>query len=347
MGSSVERRHFGILPSGQPVDEYKLNNRAGAEASVITYGATLRRLTVPDRHGTYDDVVLGFDSLEEYLRRHPFFGATIGRVAGRITGGAFMLDGVQYDLERNDPPNHLHGGSEGFDRRLWTATSFGDTVELSYRSPCGEAGYPGTVDVRVRYSLSEDNELCIDYRGETNRPTPLSMTNHSYFNLAGEGSGSIHQHWVRIDADGYVPTDDDMTLLGRVESVEGAGTDLRTAVRVGEVVPQLFKHHGDNYVISGGRTVTERTIAEVVEPASGRMMEVRTTEPCVQFYTGVFLDGSFRGKSGNRYGPHEAFCLECQGYPDGANVPQIADVILRPGDVYRQTTVYRFSTQKA
>jgi aldose 1-epimerase len=253
------------------------------------------------------------------------------------------LEGKRYELELNDPPNHLHGGSKGFDKQLWVGeVESDDSVALGYVSPDGENGYPGNLSVTVRYRLSEENELIIDYTAETDKATPCSLTDHSYFNLSGEGSGSVEDHELAIFADRYTPTDEKMTHLGKASSVDGGANDLREPKRIGEVVPAILNGHGDNYLLAREPRENPVLAARAVDPASGRTLEVLTTERCLQFYTGVFLDGAFTGKSGRPYDKHGAFCLECQGYPDGANHPEINDTILRPGQIYRQRTVYRF-----
>lgn len=340
---AIDKRRFGELPSGKWVEEFTLSNSRGARVSIMTYGGIIREIVVPDIRGEPADVVLGFDTLEAYLGAHPFFGVTVGRVAGRITGGRFLLDGEAYELELNDPPNHLHGGSNGFDKQLWEGTvEGGEGVALSYLSPDGESGYPGNLSVTVRYRLTEENELVIDYAAETDRATPCSLTDHSYFNLAGEGSGSVADHELAIQAEAYTPTDEKMTLLGSVESVEGKPNDLRRPRQIGEVVPDILNGHGDNYLLARDLRRAPELAARLFEPRSGRTLEVLTTERCLQFYTGVFLDGSNSGKSGRPYEKHGALCLECQGYPDGVNHPEINDTILRPGETYRQRTIYRF-----
>lgn len=357
----MQERVFGTLAGGEPILEYTLSNASGATVSALSYGALLRAVNVPDSSGSMRDVVLGYATLEEYLRDPAYMGRIVGRVAGRITRGTFTLDGTRYELEINNGPNHAHGGSEGFASRVWTAedpATFpgaeelppGDTVCLRYLSSDGESGYPGTLDVWVAYTLTEQNELFIDYRGSSDRPTPFSPTNHAYFNLAGEGSGSIADHTLTLLADAYTPMDDDLTLLGRVDPVRGQPNDFRSPRRMGDAISELFQRHGDNYVIRLGAPQTSSVpepvpVARVSEPNTGRTMEVLTNERCLQFYTGCFLDGSVSGKSGAIYDRHDGFCLECQGYPDGVNHPEIADIVLRPGEMYKQRTVYRFRVE--
>lgn len=346
--TSLDKARFGKLPTGKPVDAYTLANPGGASLQVITYGGIITSLRLPDRQGRLADVVLGFDRLSDYLADHPYFGAIIGRVAGRVTGGSFQVDGKRCQLALNNPPNHLHGGIVGFDKRVWSATpgvrpDGAPMLRLAYRSPAGEEGYPGNVDVAVTYSLSPDNEVTIEAEATADEPTPLCLTNHSYFNLAGEGSGTIDDHVLQIHADAFVPTDEHFTLLGRREPVAGRGNDFTQPRRIGDALPRLFQAHGDLYLTPDRSASKLQTVAWARDPHSGRQMEVRSTSPCVQFYTGASLDGTLIGKSGRRYPRHAGLCLECQGYPDGANTAEFGDIILRPGGRYRQTTVFAFS----
>jgi aldose 1-epimerase len=324
-----------------------LRNRSGLMMKVLNLGALIAELHVPDQKGKLADVVLGFSKDEQYLSEHPFFGVIAGRVAGRISGGKFSLAGVNYALELNDPPNHLHGGSQALDKQLWEMdapeeSDDGASVRLRYLSRDGDQGYPGNLSIEVTYTLTDENELVIDYHATTDQATPVSLTNHAYFNLAGEGSGTIEGHVLMINADHYAPTDDAMTLLGQVAPV--GKNDLRLGKRLSAVIPLLHKRHGDNYFVQQGPSDEPVHVARLTDPASGRQMDVLTTEPCLQFYTGVSLDGSLIGKSGVPYGPHAGLCLECQRYPDGVNHPERGDIILVPGNAYRQRTVYRFST---
>lgn len=333
-------REFGRLPSGEVVHLHELRNGSGASVSILTYGGIVQSLRVPDRAGELADVVLGFPGLDSYLERHPYFGCITGRVAGRISAGRFHLDGRDYQLAVNDPPNHLHGGVTGLDRRLWRAEPQGDALTLRYHSPHGEEGYPGAVDFAVTYLWTERNELAIETEAVSDRPTPVSLANHSYFNLAGEGGGPVDGHVVQILADEFVPADGTMTLSGRRESVQGRGNDLREPRVLGEVLPQLHLSHGDNYLLrpSGGVA----PVARVTEPRSGRTLEVRTDESNLQFYTGSHLDGTFTGKCGRPYVKHDALCLECQGHPDGVAHPELGDIVVRPGRPQRRTTIYAF-----
>lgn len=337
----MQKSLFGITAEGAKVEVYEITNATGASVRILDYGGIVQALRVPDRAGNLADVVLGGADMDFYLRRHPYFGCIIGRVAGRITRGELRIAGKEYHLAVNNPPNHLHGGETGLDRRIWRAEPQGDdTLVLRYRSPAGEEGYPGNVDLTVSYRFTDAGELVIESEASADEPTPVSLTNHSYFNLAGEGNGPVDGHQVQILADDHVPTDDDLTLSGVRTPVAGAG-DLRQTARFGEFVPRLHLQHGDNYLLSA-RSGEVATVARVTEPCSGRTLEVRTDEASLQFYTGVFLDGSFIGKSGLPYGKHHGLCLECHGYPDGAAHPEFGDILVRPEQPRRRTTVYAF-----
>ncbi len=323
---------------------YSLTSPDGTIAlDAIPYGATVTRLLVPDRHGKPADVVLGFADPKRYREPHPYFGVTAGRVAGRITKSRFQLDGKTYSLAANDPPNHLHGGVRGFDKHVWNAAKLNHaSVRFSRTSPDGEEGYPGTIEASVTYTL-EKGAFIVDFEGTADQATPLSLTHHSYFNLAGEGSGvSIESHELEILADAYAVSDNAMGLVGKRESVSKAN-DFRQPKLLREMIPGLHAKHGDLYFTrAAGEPLMDA--ARLVHRDSGRVMTVRTNEQCIQFYTGVSLDGSLVGKSGAAYGKHAGLCLECEGYPDGVNVPALGDIILRPGQTFRRRTVYAFST---
>lgn len=355
---TLNSRCYGYLPDGTEVEAWTLCVPGGLTLEVITYGGIVTRLLVPDRDGNLDDIVLGCSNLESYLAGHPYFGAITGRVAGRITGASFRLDGKTYALARNDPPNHLHGGIKGFDKKIWEATPVdradgAPSLRLEYRSPDGEEGYPGNVEVAVTYTVTHDDKFVIESEASTDAPTPVNLTNHSYFNLAGESAAStsarsVEDHELQVFATEFVPSDEHMTLLGRLESVDGRGNDFRRPQRLGEAIPQLNQNHGDLYLLKSGpeegpgATLVEA--ARVAHPASGRLMSVFTNEKYIQFYTGSRLKGNITGKSGAKYLPHAALCLECHGYPDGANTPELDDIILRPGSPRHRTTAYAFST---
>lgn len=337
----MKREVFGRLPDGQLVEVYELVGGRGISARILTFGGIVQGLRVPDRDGHLADIVLGGAELDFYLRRHPYMGCITGRVAGRITGGKFLLGDREYALEVNNPPNHLHGGVHGLDRRIWRAEPEGeDTLRLFYRSPDGEEGYPGNIDITVTYRLTGDGELVFETEVASDEPTPVSLTNHTYFNLAGEGSGPVDDHCVQILAEAYVPTDANLTLSGIARGVAGTAADLRQSARFGDFVPHLHLQHGDHYLLPGGGILA--TAARARHPGSGRALEVRTDESSLQFYTGVALDGSFTGKSGRPYEQHHGFCLECHGYPDGIAHPEFGEILVLPGQPRRRTTFYAF-----
>jgi aldose 1-epimerase len=345
-------RNFGHLPSGESIEAWTLKGPGGLEVEVITYGATITRVLLPDRLGRFADVVLGFNDLGSYLSGGACFGALIGRVAGRITGGRFKLEGTTYELVLNDCSNHLHGGVKGFDKRVWKAIPTEDSdgtpsLRLSYLSDDGEEGYPGEVRVAVTYTVTKSNVLLVETEATASRPTPLNLTQHSYFNLAGEGAGSIVDHELQIHSDEFVFTDERMTLLGQVGQVAGLGCDLRQPKSLRDAIPVLFQNHGDLYRVlkpaGDSSELCPVPIARLAHPASGRVLEVSTTETYMQFYTGVGLNGTLVGKSGVAYARHAGLCFECEGYPDGVNTPALGDIILRPGNPRRATTRYAFS----
>ena len=346
----VERVNWGKTNEGAEVDLYTLTNKHGAIAKITTYGAILTELHVPDRTGKMGDVVLGFDSLEPYLKRHPYFGATVGRVANRIAKGKFTLDGKEYTLAVNNPPNSLHGGLVGFDMKVWKASVVknpeGPSVKFQYHSPDGEEGYPGAVDATVEYTLTNNkNGIQIDYTAKTDKATPINLTNHSYFNLTG--SGDVLGYDMMINADHYTPFDDTSIPTGKVDPVKGTPFDFTFSHPIGEHMKELGgdpNGYDNNFIITGGGKALTLA-AKVYDPSSGRTMEMFTTEPGVQFYTANFLDGTQTGKGGWVYVIHNAFCLEAQHYPDSINHPNFPTVVLRPGKVYHQRTEYVFSTK--
>jgi aldose 1-epimerase len=343
---------FGSLASGEPVEAHTLANAAGASAQVLTYGGIVASLRMPDRLGRMGDVVLGFGSLEAYAGGTAYIGAIAGRVAGRVSGGRLCLGGAVVGLACNDGANHLHGGRRGLDRRVWKAeprspADGSSSLMLAYTSPDGEEGYPGTVDIRVTYTLTAGNALVVESEASADRATPLSLTQHSYFNLAGEGSGDIRGHELMIVADDFVPTGADLGLSDRRVPVAGRGADFRRPRRIGDALPSLFKGHGDLYLLraaGGPRPVSPALAARVLERSSGRVLEVYTDEDCMQFYTGAFLSGAAAGKSGLPYGPHDGLCLECHGYPNATCAAGFGDITVGPGRPHRRRTVYAFST---
>ena len=345
---SVQRMDFGKTPEGTPIELYVLTN-GRITAKVMTYGAIVTELHVPDRAGKPADVVLGFDNLDAYLAGHPHFGATTGRVANRIAKARFTLDGKEYTLAANNGRNSLHGGRKGFDKVVWKTADVsgpaGPAVKLTYTSPDGEEGYPGNLAVSVTYTVTSDDSLKIDYTATTDQATPVNLTNHSYFNLAGPASGTILGHELTLAADLYTPADDESIPTGEVKPVRGTPLDFTTPTTIGARIDQIKGDPGGydhNYVI---RTDTQSPAfaARVREPGSGRVLEMFTTEPGVQLYTGNFLNGKLKGKGGVVYQKHQGFCLEAQHFPDSVHHPNFPSIILRPGATYTQTTIYKFS----
>jgi aldose 1-epimerase len=342
---------FGKLPDNRDVLQYTLVNRAGMSAQVINYGATITSLRVPDRTGKMDDVVLGYDTLQGYMDGTAYFGAIVGRYGNRIGKGQFSLDGKQYKLTINDGENHLHGGKIGFNRVLWQAKPLSPSaIELQYVSKDGEEGYPGTVTLKVTYSLTDNNELRIRYEGTTDKPTILNPTQHSYFNLSGSFTNTILDHVLMIEADRFTPIDKGLITTGKLAEVANTPLDFRTpitiGVRINDAYEQLAfgKGYDHNWVLRG-KVGQLRKAVELYEPKSGRLMTMQTDQPGVQFYSGNFLNGTPRGKNGVAYQSRTGLCLEAQAYPDTPNKPQFPSVTLRPGQVYHQTTIYQFSTK--
>ncbi|MGD2068279.1 MAG: aldose epimerase family protein [Gemmatimonadota bacterium] len=351
VGASVERSDFGTLPDGRPVETFTMRNRNGVEVRAISWGGIITHLLTPDREGRLDDIVLGFDSLEPYLAGTPYFGAIIGRYGNRIARGRFELDGKTYTLATNDGPNHLHGGEVGFDKVLWDAEPFqSDTaagVVFSRTSPDGEEEYPGNLTVRVTYTLTDRDELIFDYHATTDRPTPVNLTQHSYFNLAGEGSGDVLAHDLTIRASHYTPVDSTLIPTGEIAPVEGTPFDFREPHAIGERIdaddPQIRRGPGydHNFVLDREGEGLELA-ARVTEPTRGRTLEIWTLEPGLQFYSGNFLDGSLVGKGGAPYELRGGFCLETQHFPDSPNQPGFPATVVRPGEEYGTRTVLRF-----
>jgi aldose 1-epimerase len=346
MKASIQRTAFGKLSDGTAVELFTLRNAHGLVAKITNYGATITELHVPDRNGDLGDVVLGFDNLGQYLEGHPCFGCTVGRVANRIARGRFVLDGKSYTLAINNGPNHLHGGLKGFDKVVWQAAPLkGAAVKFAYTSPDGEEGYPGALAVEVTMSLTDADELRLDYRAVTDKPTPVNLTNHSYFNLAGQGDVLAHE--LRLAADYYTPADAELIPTGQIAPVKGTPLDFSTPQPIGSRFSQLRGDptgYDNNFVLNGAGKALGWA-ARLYEPGSGRVMELSTTEPGVQLYTANFLDGSLTGKGGAVYRRHAAVCLEAQHYPDSVNQPKFPSIILRPGQTYLQTTVHKFTTQ--
>ena len=349
---SITQAHWGEL-NGRSVNIFTLTNNNGLVAKISNYGGIVTELHLPDDKGNTVDIVLGFDTLQEYVDSSPYFGAMVGRVGNRIAGGRFELNGKTYQLAKNNGPNHLHGGVKGFDKVIWnptaTLTDSGPLLRLTYHSPDGEEGYPSDVDVTVEYVLTNDNELRIEIMATASAPTPVNIVHHSYWNLAGHDSGSILDHTLRLDAARYTPVDETLIPTGEIVSVNATPFDFTSAKAMGEDIDQLPPSGDDpggydlNYIIDGSDGTLHRA-ALVVDPSSGRTMEIWTTMPGIQFYTGNFLNG-LAGKAGAEYPIHSAFCLETQYYPDAINkigTPGWPNPVLQPGETYRHTMVHRF-----
>jgi aldose 1-epimerase len=356
LAQTVTKQSFGKTADGQNIDIYTLRNAHGVEAKITNYGGILVSLKVPDRNGKFDDVVFGFNDLDTYLtKNNPYFGAIIGRYGNRIAKGRFTLNGVEHKLAVNNGENHLHGGIKGFDKAVWTGremkTNAGPAVVLTYLSKDGEEGYPGNLNVRVVYTLTNNNEIKIDYAATTDKDTVTNLTHHSYFNLAGEGNGDILNHIVTINADRFVPTDAGSIPTGELRSVAGTPFDFLKPTAIGARINQddeqlkLGNGYDHTWVING-RAGTMRLAATAYEAPSGRVMQVWTTEPGVQFYTGNFLDGTLTGKSGKVYARRNGFCFETQHFPDSPNQPSFPTTTLRKGQTYKSTTIYRFSSRR-
>lgn len=355
MTPTITNADFGTTPDGQTANLYTLTNSHGVEARITNFGGVVVSLMVPDRNDSLADVVLGFDTLESYFEDSPYFGALVGRYGNRIAKGKFTLDGQEYTLVQNNMGNHLHGGLQGFDKVLWqaepiTGDSSGVGLQLRYQSPDGEEGYPGTLDATVTYTLTNDNELQIDYQATTDAPTVVNLTNHSYFNLTGKGGSSILNHEVMINADRFVPVDSTLIPTGELAEVADTPLDFRqptpVGARINEEHPQLVYGIGYDHCWVLNKDDEGRTLAATVhEPNSGRFLEVFTTEPAVQFYSGNFLDGTLTGKGGAVYEQRTGFCLETEHFPDSPNQPNFPSTVLRPGETYQTSTVYTFSTR--
>jgi len=351
--SSISKRAYATTRDGQGVDEYTLTNANGVEAKIITFGGIITSLRVPDRKGNYADVVLGFDNLADYETKSPYFGALIGRYGNRIGKASFTLDGTAYTLALNDGPNSLHGGVKGFDKKVWAAkeasSSDGIALELSCLSPDGEEGYPGNLSVTVTYTLTNDNAIRIDYSATTDKTTVVNLTNHSYFNLAGNGAGTIYDHIVQIYADRYTPVSATLIPTGELAPVAGTPFDFRSPKVVNSGIRSSHQQmvygrgYDHNFVLNRKTNSDLEIAARVYDPSSGRSVEVWTTEPAIQFYTSNFVDGTLVGSSGGIYRQGDAFCLETQHYPDSPNQSAFPTTTLKPGDTYKTTTVYKFS----
>lgn len=351
---SISKRAYGTTRDGKAVTEFTLTNTHGMVAKIINYGGIITALHVPDRNGTFGDVVLALNSLAEYEAGHPYFGALIGRYGNRIGKATFTLDGKAYSLAVNNGPNALHGGLKGFDKQVWDAkeiaSSAGVAIELSYLSPDGEEGYPGNLSVTVVYTLTDANALQIDYRATTDKTTVVNLTNHSYFNLSGNGSGTVYDQIVQINADRYTPVNDSLIPTGELAPVAGTPFDFRSpkvingGLRSSHQQVVYGRGYDHNFVLNRKGSGLEQA-ARVYAPATGRALEVWTTEPAMQFYTGNFVDGTLVGSSGGIYRQGDGLCLETQHYPDSPNQSNFPTTTLKPGETYQTTTVYKFSTE--
>ncbi|MEO7910039.1 MAG: aldose epimerase family protein [Roseiflexaceae bacterium] len=346
------REPFGTTLDGKAVERFTLTNANGIELKAISYGGIITSLKVPDRRGKTDDIVLGFDRLDGYLKDPPFFGAIIGRYGNRIGKGQFALDGKTYKLATNNGPNHLHGGVKGFDKVVWTVEPVApNSLAFSRVSPDGEEGYPGNLRLRVTYTLTDKNQLIVDYRASTDKATPVNLTQHSYFNLAGQGSGDVLGHQLLLHAEQYTPVDETLIPTGELAPVEGTPFDFRKPTAIGARIdndhPQLKagKGYDHNWVLSRKGSGLQPA-ASVVEPTTGRTLDIATTEPGIQFYAGNFLDGTLTGKGGAVYKHRTGFCLETQHFPDSPNQPKFPTTTLRPGAEYRSQTVFTFGVAK-
>ncbi len=355
LAASIEKKPFGTTSDGTAVELYTLTNGA-MSVNILTYGGIVQAISVPDRDGRSGNIALGFARLDDYLTKNPYFGTITGRYANRIAKGAFTLDGQTYKLAANNGPNALHGGLAGFDKKVWKAKEIqgadGVGLELTYTSPDGEEGYPGTLNAKVTYTVTGNNELRIDYEATTDKPTIVNLTNHTYFNLAGEGAGSILDHELMLNASAFTPVDATLIPTGEIVKVAGGPMDFTIPAAIGARIrdndPQLVFGRGydHNWVLDKPSAGALSLAARVREPTTGRVMEVSTTEPGIQFYAGNFLDASLVGPSGRMYRQADGFCLETQHFPDSPNHPEFPSTVLKPGDTYKTTTIYRFTTDR-
>ncbi|NIA29984.1 MAG: galactose-1-epimerase [Actinobacteria bacterium] len=345
---NVKKELFGKTSDGTAIELFTLTNYNGMKARIMTYGAILVSLEVPDRNGKLADITLGYDDLAGYLKNNPYFGATVGRYANRIAKGRFTLNGVKYQLAQNDGENHLHGGVKGFDKVVWKGEPVKEAntvgVKLTYLNKDGEEGYPGNLSCTVVYKLTNENALIISYEATTDKATPINLTHHSYFNLAGQGNGDILNHKLMINADKYTPVDAGLIPTGEIRSVKNTPMDFTTPQTIGSRIAEVKGGYDHNYIINK-KADEMGLVARVFEPTSGRVMEIYSTEPGVQFYSGNFLDGSITGKSGKVYRKYYGFCLEPQHFPDSPNKPQFPSVILNPGEKFESESIYKFYTK--
>ncbi len=349
--SGITEQAWGILPSGETISLFTLKNEKGVSATISNFGGRLVTLKVPDRAGTFADVVLGYDNLEPYTKPNPFFGTLVGRYANRIANGEFSLDGKKYTLAKNNGPNSLHGGPQGFDKKAWQPeiSKDGKSLKLTYLSKDGEEGYPGNLTSVVTYSLGNDDALTIDYAATSDADTVLNLTNHSYFNLAGQGNGKILDHELMINADKFTPVNANLIPTGELRNVDGTPFDFRQSTAIGARIDaaeqqiQYGKGYDHNFVLNRS-DVAPSLAARVTDPQSGRVMEVLTTQPGVQFYTANHIEGEIKGKEGAIYRFRSAYCFETQHFPDSPNQPSFPTTVLKPGEKFHQTTIFRFTT---
>lgn len=351
----ITKSNFGVLANGDSVTAYTLKNKNGIEATILNYGGIVQSLKTPDKNGEMADISLGFNNVEKYQKYSPYFGALIGRFGNRIAKGTFTLNDSTYHLFLNDGPNSLHGGKEGFDKKIWEVSQFTNDsatgLKLHYLSPDGEEGYPGNLDVQVTYTLNNENELRIDYKATTDKPTVLNLTNHTYFNLRG-GKDSINDYRLMLNADHFLPVDSTLIPTGELKAVAGTPFDFRKPTRIGlhlnDTVAQMKLANGgfDFCWVLNNPGNLKQLAASVYDPQSGRTLEVFTTEPAIQFYSGNFLNGSFEGKGGIAYPKHSTVVLETQHFPDSPNQPEFPSTVLNPGDTYHSTTIYKFGVKK-
>jgi aldose 1-epimerase len=346
MKASITEKPFGNYYNA-PVTEYTLTNSSGMQASILNYGGTITKLMVPDRNGKMGDVVLGFETFGGYMqKKDPYIGALVGRYANRIANAKFTMDGKTYKLAPNNFGNSLHGGNVGFDKVIWNTEKIGDSsLKLTYQSKDGEEGYPGNLNIQVIYTLGADNSLKIDYTATTDQATPVNLTNHSYFNLSAGKDSTVLDHVLKLDADKYTPVNDQLIPTGQIANVKGTPLDFTTPKPIGKDMGSVKGGFDHNWILNKRGTELQEA-ATVYDPGSGRYMEVLTTQPGIQFYSGNFLNGDLQlTKEGQIYIPHSGLCLETQHYPDSPNEPSFPNTILRPGETYRQTTVYKFSVK--
>ena len=355
---TIVKQLYGETADGIEVDEYTLTNARKMEVKIITFGGIITSIKVPDRRRVFENVALGFDNLQDYETKNPYFGCITGRYANRIAEGMFTLDDVTYQLDINNPPNHLHGGVKGFDKQVWEVTQEiieGNEVgiELHYLSPDGDQNYPGNLDVYVVYTLTDKNEIRMDYRATTDAPTIVNLTNHTYWNLSGEGEGAIYDHILRINADQYTPVDETLIPTGEITPVEGTPLDFRKSKPLADGIrsdhPQIVIGRGfdHNWVLNRPSFEDKSLIpaAQLYEPESGRFLEIFTTEPGIQFYSGNFLDGTLYGTSHRAYRQGDGLALETQHFPDSPNQPDFPSTVLRPGETYETTTIFKLSVR--